>query len=66
MLRNNSKVKDISITELEWKTYPDSSRISGATYVGVPHTKNIGDFTSTANPKSASFTDFVPKTVSKT
>ena len=40
-------------------TYPVSSRISGATYVGVPQTRNIGLFTSVAKPKSASFKDFL-------
>lgn len=34
---------------------PFSARISGATYVGVPHTVNMGFVTCFARPKSASF-----------
>jgi hypothetical protein len=41
-------------------TYPDSSRISGATYVGVPQTRNWGSCTSVAKPKSATFRESKP------
>ena len=42
-----------------FSTYPVSSKISGATYVGVPHTRNIGLLTSVAKPKSANLRDFL-------
>lgn len=38
-----------------FKPYPDSAKISGATYVGVPHTVYKGLFTSHAKPKSPNF-----------
>lgn len=37
------------------RPYPDSAKISGATYVGVPQTVYSGLVTSQAKPKSASF-----------
>lgn len=44
----------------KYVAYPDSSRISGATYVGVPQTRNWGSCTSVAKPKSATFRDSTP------
>ncbi|TNN89560.1 hypothetical protein EYF80_000163 [Liparis tanakae] len=46
--------------------YPDSEMISGATYVGVPHTVYRGPSTTVARPKSPSFNDLVPSGYSNT
>ena len=47
-------------------SYPDSEMISGATYVGVPHTVYKGPSTTVARPKSPSFNDLVPSGYSNT
>lgn len=48
------------------QAHPDSAMISGATYVGVPHTVYKGPSTTVARPKSPSFNDFVPSGYSNT
>lgn len=47
-------------------SHPDSAMISGATYVGVPHTVYKGPSTAVASPKSPSFSDLVPSGRSNT
>lgn len=52
---------------LNWNlAHPDSAMISGATYVGVPHTVYKGPSTTVARPKSPSFNDLVPSGYSNT
>lgn len=46
--------------------YPVSAIISGATYVGVPHTVYKGPSTTVASPKSPSFNDLLPSWCSYT
>lgn len=45
---------------LQCSISPVSASISGATYVGVPHTVKTGSVTTMANPKSASFRLILP------
>ena len=47
-------------------SHPVSAMISGATYVGVPHTVYSGPSTTVARPKSPSFRDLVPSGYSHT